>query len=268
MKRIESLEDVVAVSIHVDARPETVFEILSTGSGISGWLNGEATIDPVVGSTFRIRFPRFQTTISGEVLSVEENRQLSLSWGAEEGPQAEVMPAGSTRVTFDLTPEGEGTRVQITHDDLPNEQEEQNHRQGWRFHASRLDLISNRRQLAADLPARMDRYYLAWSTADAEVRDGLFEETCLPDVAFADDYAVFEGVSTLSTHAGNTRRYLPDTVLRRGGEPVICRGEALVPWQVVDGAGKTVFEGTDHVRVAGDGRLAAVTGFWSTHPPL
>lgn len=268
MEKTEGLDQVVSAEVLIEARPETVFGIMSSAEGMSAWLDGEATFEPVVGAGLTLRFPRFHTTVTGEVLAVEENRLLSVSWGVAEGPQAEWLPAGSTRVTFRLEPEAGGTRVHVTHESLPTEQEIANHRAGWRFHLSRLELISNRAQLEDELPAVMDCYYDAWNTEDEADRAALFADTCAEDFEFADEYASLTGLEPLSLHAGNTRKYIPGTRIRRSGPPLVCRGEALVPWEVVDVDGGVVFDGTDHVRVGADGRISRITGFWRTHPTL
>ncbi|MDH3222156.1 MAG: SRPBCC domain-containing protein [Gemmatimonadota bacterium] len=268
MEKTEGLDEAVRVDLLIEAKPETIFRIMSSSEGLSNWLNAEASLEPVVGAPLTLRFPSFRTTVAGQVREVVPNRRLSVSWGVSEGPQAEWLPAGSTRVTFELAPEGDGTRVRVTHEALPTEQEAANHRQGWRFHLSRLELLSNRAQLEAVLPAIMDRYYEAWSSDDSEACLGLLEEVCAKDVSFADEYASLEGVDRLALHASNTRKYMPGTRVRRMGGPVVCRGRAIVPWEVIGESEDRRFQGTDYMEIRADGRLTGIVGFWTTHPEL
>ncbi|MGI9628578.1 MAG: SRPBCC family protein [Longimicrobiales bacterium] len=262
MQKIESLEG-VAVTTVIAARPETVFGILTTPEGLSTWLGGTATFEATVGAPFQIVFQQFGTTVAGEVRELTESERLALTWGVAEGPQSEVMPEGSTLVTFDLTPEDGGTRVTVTHEDLPDP-EVGGHKHGWRFHMNRLGLTANRAQLSAELPEVLSAYFQAWSTDNTEERTRLFETACTEDVGFMDEYATFTGREMLALHAGSTRQYFPGSRIEASEDPSICRGEVLVPFTVSDPDGKTLFTGTNYARVAPDGRLAHVTGFWAS----
>ena len=178
------------------------------------------------------------------------------------------MPAGSTRVAFALTPEGGGTRVTVTHTDLPSTEEEQNHAQGWRFHLSRLNLVANRAQLAAELPRTTEDFFRAWDTDDDEERNRLLEASCTDDVEFSDDYASSTGRDVLALHVSNTRKYIPNATIRLNGDITVCRGEALIPWETVGAEGESMFGGIDYVRVAPDGRFSRIVGFWTQQPTL
>jgi uncharacterized protein YndB with AHSA1/START domain len=72
--------------------------------------------EPVVGHRFQLRTaPRagFDGVMEGEVVAVEPGRQLSFTWhgGSLETP---------TTVTLTLEPDGEGTRLHLTHSSPDN----------------------------------------------------------------------------------------------------------------------------------------------------
>lgn len=261
MEQIESL-DGVAVTVLIGARPETVFGILTTEAGLSAWLNADATFEPTVGSSFSLFFTQFQARLAGEVREVVPDQLLALTWGYADGPQSEAMPAGSTLVTFKLTPEEGGTRVTVSHEGLSAALEDGN-RQGWRFLMSRLNLAANRSQLGSELPGVLDAYFEAWSIDDDVRRQTLLEGCCEEDVQFMDDYASLTGRDTLAQHASNTRNYFPGSRIRRVGDPSICRGEVLVPFEVVDANGVRMSSGTNYGVVSPRGLLKRVTGFWT-----
>lgn len=253
---------VVEASVLIEASPRTVFSILTDPQRFSTWMNGRAAFEARPGSPFSIDFPKFQTRIEGEVLEVEPDRRIVVSWGVAEGRQEEWLPAGSTRVAFELEPEGEGTRVKLVHSGLPTEQEVQQHGAGWRFHLSRLSLGANRDQLAESLPESMAAWFAAWGEPDSQARMPLLERCCAADLEYADEHATLTGLEKLSLHIGNTQQYLPGFRLTADGNVSVCRGEALIPWRIEDQDGETVFTGTNHARVSPDGTIRRLVGFW------
>lgn len=259
----EEQELTVELSVFIEARPETVFSILSDPERLSEWMNTRASFELREGSPVELRFDQFGTTVSGELLEVVPNRKLSLTWGVSEGEQAATLPPGSTRVTFTLAPEGDGTRVELRHSGFPTEEEAARHEAGWRFHLSRLSVLANRAFLAAAMEALGQAFFGAWNASDDERRRELLESCVAEEVRYRDEYAAFEGRELLSRHIGNTRGYLPGQSLEPDGEARICRGEVLIPWRLVDDEGDVKHRGVNHARVTPDGRIRELTGFWT-----
>lgn len=282
----------VRVSRYIEATPGTVFGILSDPARFSEWIQGEASFEPRAGSELTIHFPNFDTVVAGEVLEVVPDERLVLSWGVSEGRQAEWFPTGSSTVSFELRPEGEGTRVELVHADLPTEKEVEQHRAGWRFHAGRLDLVANRAEVGERLPDVLDAWCAAWSEPDDADRAKLLERCCANDVHYADEWATLDGRERLSLHIANSIRFMPGARLALKREPTICRGEVLAVWTVgpavenpagsgrkaeeegADGAGRDDgeggatgdggaprMEGILHARVGLDGRIRSATSF-------
>lgn len=265
----------VRLSRYIEATPGTVFGILTDPARFSEWIQGEASFEPRAGSELTIRFPNFDTVVSGEVVDVVPDERLVLSWGVSEGRQAAWFPAGSSTVSLELRPEGDGTRVELIHADLPSEEEVEQHRAGWRFHVGRLDLVANRAEVGAGLPDVLDAWCAAWSESDDDRRTELLERCCTDDVHYADEWATLDGRERLALHIANSLRFMPGARLALSGDPSICRGEVLAPWTVGpaadapegaageggDGEGVPRMEGMLHARVGLDGRIRSATSF-------
>ncbi|MCA9728310.1 MAG: SRPBCC domain-containing protein, partial [Candidatus Eisenbacteria bacterium] len=128
----------VELSVEVAARPETVWRCVSGSELLSRWLTAKAEIDPHVGGAVRIDFGRHATVVEGVVEVVQENHRLVFSWGISEGTDKELMPPGSTRVSIELVEIPGGTRVTLTHADLPNEKSGRDHSLGWNGYLANL----------------------------------------------------------------------------------------------------------------------------------
>lgn len=119
-------------SIDIAAAPETVFEYLVTAEGMTAWMGQYAELDPTPGGRFAVDIAGH--AIRGEYLHVEHPRRVVVSWGVAG---SETLPAGSSRVEFTLTPTVTGTRVELTHSDLPDT-EVRGHAHGWAHFLPRL----------------------------------------------------------------------------------------------------------------------------------
>lgn len=254
----------VDLTRHVEASPDTVWDILTTPELFSGWMDGTVTFEPRAGSAFRAEFPKFDTVIAGEILSVDAGaRRIEMTWGVESGPQAEAFPAGSSVVAFEVVPSEPGCDVRLTHGQLPSTAEAMEHSSGWRFHLSRMALFANRRELDAGLERTLAGWFSAWNDRDDERRLETLRACCADDVEFRDDWTSAQGVELLSQHIMMCFRFMPGWSLTATGDVRICRGEALVGWRATGPGGKPQ-EGYNHVRATPDGTIIRVTGFAAT----
>lgn len=131
-------------SIDIAASPETVFDYLVTAEGMTAWMGQYAELDPTPGGRFAVDIAGH--AIRGEYLHVEHPRRVVVSWGVAG---SETLPAGSSRVEFTLTPTGTGTRVDLTHSDLPDT-EVRGHAYGWAHFLPRLAAAGADDDLGAD----------------------------------------------------------------------------------------------------------------------
>ena len=248
-------------SVAVEARPATVWGILSQPDSFSRWMDGKAAFEPQSGSPFRVDFPQHGVVVAGEIVAIDaQAMHLGLTWGSESGPQADRVPAGSTLAEFRVGETPDGCQVDVRHGGFTSDALAAEYDGGWRFHLGRLALMANRSDLAAGLGRTLPRWFDAWNEGeDAEARLAALRECCFDELEFRDEWAVARGVESLSVHIANCHRFMPGWRIEAAGEPRICRGEALINWRST-GPGGTV-EGVNHLRAAHDGRLRRVAGF-------
>jgi uncharacterized protein YndB with AHSA1/START domain len=126
--------EVLEVSVHVAAEPETVFGYFTDPARYVRWMGTDATLHPVPGGSYRV-FMRDGVETIGKFLEVDPPNRLVFSWGWTQ--DAEVPP-GSTRVEVTFIAEAGGTRVVLRHHDLPTDEQRAHHRGGWEMYLSRL----------------------------------------------------------------------------------------------------------------------------------
>jgi uncharacterized protein YndB with AHSA1/START domain len=114
-----------ATTIDIEAPPEIVFDHLVTVDGMLAWMGQRAELDPRPGGVFAVDIDG--NPIRGEFVTVDRPHSVVVTWGLEAN---DVLPAGSTQVTFVLTPTATGTRLDLTHSGLPESQVPP-HAEGW-----------------------------------------------------------------------------------------------------------------------------------------
>ena len=112
-------------SIDIEAPPEVVFDHLVTPEGMVAWLGQHAELDATPGGVFAVDIEG--TPVRGEYLEVDPPHSVVVSWGVSGN---DVLPAGSSRVEFRLSPIAGGTRLDLSHTDLPAAEVDK-HRTGW-----------------------------------------------------------------------------------------------------------------------------------------
>jgi uncharacterized protein YndB with AHSA1/START domain len=89
---------------------EVVWEALTDASSISDWLMATDDFRPEIGARFRMKTGNLSASgwVEAEVLELDPPRRMVWSWTAARN-------AAPTSVTFELVPDGEGTRLTLTH---------------------------------------------------------------------------------------------------------------------------------------------------------
>ncbi|WP_157000784.1 SRPBCC family protein [Agromyces laixinhei] len=131
-------------SIDIDATPEAVFRFLVTENGMTSWMGQWASLDPVPGGEFAVDIAGYP--VRGSYLEVDPPRRMTVSWGFAGN---ESLPPGASTVSFELTPIGAGTRVEVVHTDLPDT-EVAGHGGGWSHFLPRLARTAAGEQLPPD----------------------------------------------------------------------------------------------------------------------
>jgi len=78
------------------------------------WFGARQECDWKVGSPWKLVMPNVGLADSGEVLEVEPEKKLVLSWRNEFMP--ELKAEGFSRMTYDLEPHGETVKLTVTHE--------------------------------------------------------------------------------------------------------------------------------------------------------
>jgi len=122
------------VTVHIAARPETVFAYFTDPARYTQWMGSHATLDPVPGGAYRVTM-RDGVQAAGEFVEIDPPRRLVFTWGWTHD---HVVAPGSTRVVVTFQEEDGGTRVVLHHHDLPDEEQTDHHRKGWDMYLTRL----------------------------------------------------------------------------------------------------------------------------------
>jgi uncharacterized protein YndB with AHSA1/START domain len=246
--------------VTIDAPPDTVFSFFTDSQRWAQWWGAGSTIDARPGGRMLIHHAN-GVEVTGEVVSVEPPRRIAFTYGYASG---KPIPPGGSRVTIELQPSGTGTRLHLIHDFLEQAPRD-HHVQGWRY---QLALFANvvTDLLHAGAPSLVDRWFEAWNDLDPVRRRESVESIVSPDVQFKDRFGLTGGIEELLGHIAAVHQFMPGLRLERSGEIKHCQGLVLADWTAVGKDGQTKAKGTNAYLLSAEGRIAAVTGFWSNHP--
>ena len=138
--------ELVEREIRIDAPPSVVFEFLTDPAKMVRWMGIEAVLEPWPGGRYRVNISGHER-VSGSVLEIITERRLVVSWGWEDG--ALPLPSGQSTVEISLEPAGEGTRLRLTHRDLPPDMHSF-HGLGWDYALPRLATVAAGRDPGPD----------------------------------------------------------------------------------------------------------------------
>lgn len=137
---------VIEKVIRIEARPETVFRLLTEPKEYVRWKGKLAELEPRPGGKFRVDFMNDKDIASGQYVEVVPGRRVVFTWGWEGN---DIVPPGSSTVEIDLEPDGQGTRLRLVHRGLP-EPAIPTHTEGWDFFLPRLTNVAEGRVAGAD----------------------------------------------------------------------------------------------------------------------
>jgi len=124
--------------IMIDATPETIWPFLTEPGKHVEWQGTVAEIDPRPGGVYRVLVGG-QFRSSGEYIEVVPYEKVAYSFGWDQ--EGHPIPPGSTTVEITLHPEGDKTRVRLTHRGLPDDAIG-DHSHGWDHYLGRLALAA------------------------------------------------------------------------------------------------------------------------------
>jgi uncharacterized protein YndB with AHSA1/START domain len=141
----------VEVTVWIPATLPDVFGFFTDPDRYVQWMGSSVELDPVPGGVYRVRMAD-GFAAAGRFLAISYPHLVVFSWGfaddeaasrtkhagADAGPGARAMPAGSTRVTVTLLDEDGGTRLTLRHENLPSESLREGHDIAWNTYLPRL----------------------------------------------------------------------------------------------------------------------------------
>jgi uncharacterized protein YndB with AHSA1/START domain len=128
----------------IRARPQIIFDAVTSAEGIAQWWGPDAgpvlvaESDPRVGGRYRVRFRMLDSTeheTSGEFLEIVRPERVVMSWRWKGG----VEDPGESRVEITLKAVTEGTELTFVHSRLHDESTRRSHEQGWTGSLDKLE---------------------------------------------------------------------------------------------------------------------------------
>jgi uncharacterized protein YndB with AHSA1/START domain len=122
----------VVSSVFVEAAPERVYEYFTRPEAIVRWMGDYALLEPIPNGRFNVDVRG--APVRGRYLELQPPHRLLISWGYAGSKH---LAPGASTVEVRLIAERGGTRVELEHRDLP-EQETPGHVSGWTHYLARL----------------------------------------------------------------------------------------------------------------------------------
>jgi uncharacterized protein YndB with AHSA1/START domain len=132
-------ETAVERELVIAAKPETVWELLVDPAKTPAWMGMQSWSDPKPGGLYRVEVLP-DNIARGEYVELDPPHKLVFTWGWEA--DGNPVPAGSSTITFELEPEGEGTRLRFVHSGLPSAEAAGSHAHGWDHYFERLSIVA------------------------------------------------------------------------------------------------------------------------------
>jgi uncharacterized protein YndB with AHSA1/START domain len=251
----------VHLTIEIAARPATVYRFLTDPEWFRRWMGAASSMSESPEGGFRVVYPNGDNAI-GRIVEKVEGRRVVYSWGYQDDKHG--VPAGSTRVAFDLEESPTGTVLVLRHQGLPTPKHRENHRQGWMFYAAQLASSAATAQIGGTLQGSIAAYVGSWNEADHTQRAQLLEQAVEHDVVYRDRMALVRGRTALIAHIAGTRAFAPALKLELVGAPRQSHQFAAFDWRIVDAAGSPFATGSCFGDLSLDGKFRSVIGFWNS----
>jgi hypothetical protein len=117
-----------------------------------------------------------------------------------------------------------------------------------------------------EIVTTIDTYLDAWNEPDARRRAGLIERAWARDGRYVDPLLAADGHAAISEMVAAVHAKFPGHRFRRTSGVDAHNGHVRFGWELVAPDGNVTVAGLDVGDVAGDGRLARITGFFGPLP--
>jgi uncharacterized protein YndB with AHSA1/START domain len=138
--------DELVVERRVSVPPDQVFVFFTDTERWLRWQGTDAQLELRPGGVWRVNVTG-DGYASGRIVEIVDNRRIVFTWGWERDDMP--VPPGSSTVSIDLLPDGDGTIIRLTHSGLPQDSIEI-HRDGWENYVSRLAAVGEGRDPGPD----------------------------------------------------------------------------------------------------------------------
>ena len=138
--------DELVVERRVSVPPDRVFVFFTDTERWLRWQGTDAQLELRPGGVWRVNVTG-DGYASGRIVEIVDNRRIVFTWGWERDDMP--VPPGSSTVSIDLLPDGDGTIIRLTHSGLPPDSIEI-HRVGWENYATRLAAVAEGRDPGPD----------------------------------------------------------------------------------------------------------------------
>ena len=127
----------LTATVFIKAPPDRVYEYFTRPEAIVRWMGEYAALEPTPGGQFTVDVRG--APVRGRYLELDPPNRLVISWGY--AGSAQLQPGASTLEIRFLAEPG-GTRVELEHRDLPDEQRH-GHTVGWTHYLARLGVAAD-----------------------------------------------------------------------------------------------------------------------------
>jgi uncharacterized protein YndB with AHSA1/START domain len=136
----------IVIEQQIDAPPAVVYRYLTEADKWKVWQGVDAQLDPRVGGIFSMVMGNGMNA-RGQYVELVPGKRVVFTWGWVDRPG---IPPGSTIVEIELHPDGEGTRLVLTHRSVPADEAALQH-MGWSHYLPRLAVAASGRSPGPDL---------------------------------------------------------------------------------------------------------------------
>jgi hypothetical protein len=112
-----------------------------------------------------------------------------------------------------------------------------------------------------------EKYFDVWNETDDSKRLALAEQTWTPDSRYVDPNTDVTGAAGFSDMVAAVQQQYPGYGFRLSSAVETHHDVLRFSWEIVDPDGNVAMSGIDVGRVAEDGRLASLQGFFGVTPP-
>ena len=125
---------VVDKTVRIEAPQEAIFRLLTEPDQLNRWMP-MVEFNASIGGTYR--FVKGEWIAIGQVIELDPPRSIAYTWDWENAP----LGARSV-LKFELTKDGDGTLVRLTHTGFPNAERAKGHHEGWVYYLGRLKTLA------------------------------------------------------------------------------------------------------------------------------